>query len=571
MRKGRRHFWAAFHWRLRATRRVWSFGVTPNMPFLPPGPLPGGMHGQFDEPRPGAEPYRGTLYIRGWALFPSGPPAQLEVWLGGRSLGRARVGLPRPDIEGRTGDPLAGVSGFDMMADLSKLELEAGEVTLRAVATNPHGEQHELPLVPIEIPAGGAEGEHEDDELAPPPPLTPRSSGDGRRLLVCTHQLNLGGAQLYLMDLLRALLEEGSIQPTVVSALDGILREQLEELGIPVHISSLVPLDDLSSHVGRVEELAAWAKDRDFDAVFVNTATAFAFPGAEAAAELDIPAVWAIHESFAPTVLWSNLHPGIKHRAEAALAGAALAIFEADATRRLFEPPVLAGRGVALPYGLDFEPIEAARAGFDRAAARREAGIAEDAEVILCVGTVEPRKAQLPLAQAFGSIVEAHPRARLVFVGARDDQDSEALADFVEASGLDDRVDLVSVTPDVHPWYQLADMLVCASDIESLPRTVLEAMAFETPVLATSVFGLPELIDDGETGWLCESRDMLALAAALDRALNSSPEERQRIGRAARELVIRRHDLPTYGREVARLLGQVAAGEAPKIADAPAG
>jgi D-inositol-3-phosphate glycosyltransferase len=564
-----RHFWAALLWRLRATRRVWSLGVTPSMPMLPPGPLGGGAHGQIDEPRPGAEPHRGTLYIRGWALFPSGPPAQLELWLGGQPLGRARVGLPRPDIEGRTGDPLAGVSGFDLMADLSQVELEAGEATLQAIASSPHGERHELPPVRIGIPESGGPEEH-DDEPSPPPPRTRRPAGRGRQILISTHQLNLGGAQLYLMDLLRELVAGGSIEPTVTSALDGILREELEELGIPVHISSLVPLDDLSSHIGRVEELTAWMDGRDFEAVFVNTATAFAFPGAEAAADLGIPAVWAIHESFPPTVLWSNLHPQIRRRAESALDEAALAIFEADATRRLFEPPLREGRGVVLPYGLDFGPIDAARAAFDRAAARREAGIPEDAEVILCVGTIEPRKAQLPLAQAFGSIAAAHPRARLVFVGARDDQDSEALADFVAASGLGDRVELVPVTPDVHPWYQLADLLVCASDIESLPRTVLEAMAFETPVLATNVFGLPELIDDGETGWLCEPRDMPALAAALDRALNSSPEERRRIGRASRELVLRRHHLPTYGRRVAQLLDQAIAGKTPNTADATA-
>ena len=49
----------------------------------------------------------------------------------------------------------------------------------------------------------------------------------------------------------------------------------------------------------------------------------------------------------------------------------------------------------------------------------------------------------------------------------------------------------------------MSDLLVCASDVESLPRTVLEAMAWELPVLATAVYGLPELIEDGETGWLC--------------------------------------------------------------------
>ena len=88
-------------------------------------------------------------------------------------------------------------------------------------------------------------------------------------------------------------------------------------------------------------------------------------------------------------------------------------------------------------------------------------------------------------------------------------------------------------------WYGVSDFLVCASDVESLPRTVLEAMAWERPVLATRVFGLPELIDDGRTGWLCEPRDIEALATGIDRALSTGPEERAAVGRAARELVER--------------------------------
>ena len=220
-----------------------------------------------------------------------------------------------------------------------------------------------------------------------------------------------------------------------------------------------------------------------------------------------------------------------------------------------------------LPYGLDLEPIDASRAGFDRAAARRDAGIAEDAEVVLCVGTVEPRKAQLPLAQAFSLIAARHPRAHLIFVGGGDNADSHALADYIESSGLADRIELVPITAEVQSWYGIADLLVCASDVESLPRTVLEAMARETPVLATAVFGLAELIDDGETGWLCEAGDIRALAEGLDRALSSTPEERRRIGRSARALVERRHALDAYGREVARLLAEVATGKTPGVED----
>jgi len=73
-------------------------------------------------------------------------------------------------------------------------------------------------------------------------------------------------------------------------------------------------------------------------------------------------------------------------------------------------------------------------------------------------------------------------------------------------------------------------------------------------VLATEVFGLPELIDDGETGWLCPPRDIEGLATSLDRALSSSPAERARIGAAARAVVQERHSLPEYGRQIGELL-----------------
>jgi glycosyltransferase involved in cell wall biosynthesis len=106
----------------------------------------------------------------------------------------------------------------------------------------------------------------------------------------------------------------------------------------------------------------------------------------------------------------------------------------------------------------------------------------------------------------------------------------------------------------VNRWHGISDLLVCPSDVESLPRTVLEAMAWETPVLATEVFGLPELIDDGENGWLCETRDIGALAEGLDRALGTAEGDRHRIGRAGRERMVGRHALDAYARQVAELL-----------------
>jgi D-inositol-3-phosphate glycosyltransferase len=555
-----KRLWSAIRWRLKATLRLWRSGAGAGAALLAPEVFDSIPRGELEAPLESTAPSGETVKARGWALFPSEPTARVELWVGERPAGLARLGLPRPDIERLSANPAAGSSGFELVVEVPE---RAGGAAppVRAIATGVGGSSLELPPLAIEPHEPG-----QGPELSPPPARTPvASGGHGLRLLVFTHQLTLGGAQLYLLDLLRAMTESGAVEATVVSAVDGVVREDLERLGIPVHVTSLVPFDDAGSHVGRVEELVAWASGREFEVALVNTATAWTFPGAEVAAELGIPTVWTIHESFPAPILWGDLVPEVRRRAEGALANAAAVVFEADATRRLYEERLGEGRGLTLPYGLDLRPIDAARAGLDRDALLREAGIPADAEVVLCVGTVEPRKAQLPLAQAFDLIAARHPRARLVFVGGRDDPYSEALAGYIAAAGCGERIELIPVTPDVQPWYGAADLLVCASDIESLPRTVLEGMGFETPVLATSVFGLPELIDDGETGWLCEAGDVRALAAGLDRALGSTAEERERIGRAARRLVERRHDLAAYGREIAQLLGDAAAGRPPSV------
>jgi D-inositol-3-phosphate glycosyltransferase len=553
-------------WRLRATRRLWSRGMSPEMPFLEPEPIHTAASGEIDCPRPGERIEDEMLLVRGWALFPSTPTSRVEAWLGDAPLARARLAIERPDLEHHSGLAAARLGGFELTVEVEALPAASGELPLRVVATSADGERLQLGPVPVTVGPAGGEAEPPANgsdarppELPLPPPETPLpAAGDGPPLLVYTHQLNLGGAQLYLMDLLRELIAQGRARPTVVTAIDGILRAELEGLGVPVHVSSPPPMDDVASYAGRAEELASWAAGRDFEAVLINTATGLVLPGAEMAERLGIPAVWAIHESFPLSVLWQGADPAVRERAERALGRAALALFEAEATRLMFEDRIGEGRGVVVPYGVDFGPLDAARAGFDRGAARREAGIPDDAELVLCVGTVEPRKAQVQLAQAFDLIAARHPRARLVFVGVADTPASDLLVGAAERAAARERIELIGITPDVERWYGMADLLVSASDVESLPRTVLEAMAWETPVLATDVFGLPELIDDGETGWLCEPRDTLALANGLDRALAASPEERQRIARAARELVVDRHSLPRYAAAVADLLEKAA-------------
>jgi glycosyltransferase involved in cell wall biosynthesis len=387
------------------------------------------------------------------------------------------------------------------------------------------------------------------------------------RLLVVTHMLSYGGGSLYVSELLRRLTRRPGFSCEVVSLADGPLRAELEDLGIPVHLTDGYPVGSAARYEGHVAELLAWAAPRGFNAAFVNTLGSFA--GADIATRLHIPAVWAVHESFPLQMFWFNafmrgaLDPYVQAQGEQAFRSANAVLFEAEATRRLFLADADPERLVTLPYGIELDAIDAARASYGRAEARHSLGLDPDARVILCLGSIEPRKSQTLLAQAFEQIADRHPNAVLALVGATDDEYCAAyraaLREFVARSGSGERIRIEPVTGDPYRWHMAADVLACASDIESLPRVILEAMAFGTPVVSTRVFGVPELIDDGRTGYLCEMRDLGDLAAALDHVLGADADELRAVGAAASQHVRHRHDPDAYADAVLALLRGLAA------------
>jgi D-inositol-3-phosphate glycosyltransferase len=522
--------------------------------------------GFLDSPPAGLEVPAGVVQIRGWCLFPGSSVARVEVSVGDGPPRRARLAMPRPDLVGLTPEPAAPVAGFELMA-----EVGAGRAEVRATAHSADGRA--LELAPLAVSARSA-GPDEDwsgraAELRARsqrrvPAVRPR--GDGVRLVAFAHGLPYGGASLYLVELLRRLVERPGMSCEVVALDDGPLRERLEALGIPVHVTDNAPVRSVDRYEGHVAELLAHAGPRRFDVALVNGLASFA--GADFAERLGIPAVWALHESFDLPLFWQtaylpgHVHPYVADRARLALGTAAAALFEAEATRRLYLAHADADRLITLPYGIELEEIRAFRAAHGRAEARRRLGLREDATVLLCLGTVEPRKSQAMLAEAFASIAGRHPEAVLALVGELDADwcadYTAALRGFVSRAGLEGRVRIEPVTADPYPWHAAADVHVCASDVEALPRSVLEAMAFETPVVSTDVFGVPEVIDHGVTGYLCPTRDAAALADSLHAVLSADPAEHARVGRAAADLVERRHDSEPYAACVGDLLEALA-------------
>ncbi|MGA7988905.1 MAG: glycosyltransferase family 4 protein [Candidatus Dormiibacterota bacterium] len=516
-----------------------------------------GFEGYLDEPREGEEIYGDLLVVRGWATMASRPVSRIDVQLNGRQVGLARLRLARWDVERHSAGALGPVTGFEHRGVVPSGHSQDIEIAITAHAFD--GTAIAVPPRHVRMIA-----DHEAIDQARTKRLLPRTrsattaptaesaasrSGARPRLLVFTHSLTLGGGQLYLSELLR-LLAPSLDHCVVVSPVDGILRRELEDLGVEVVILGDANDTSIERYERHVHRRAALIRDSGCSVVLLNTLGPWS--AGDACHREGKPFVWAIHESFELSD-WFGLNfganrlPGyMRRRMESALSAAHQLVFEANATSDMFARYASAKRRMVVRYGVDTTAIAAFARGFDRAAARRDRSIPKNAMVMLGVGMFEERKSQACIVEAFVEAAAAHPEAWLVLVGDQPSEYSEAVKRIVDRAEIANRISLVPTTPDIWDWYALSDVLISASDIESMPRSMLECMAFGVPVLSTNVFGVPELVEDGVNGWLYGPRDMSALTAALRRVLSLTPEERRAAGTRGHLRVQEQHSSAEY-------------------------
>ncbi|HXJ23003.1 MAG TPA: glycosyltransferase [Polyangia bacterium] len=192
---------------------------------------------------------------------------------------------------------------------------------------------------------------------------------------------------------------------------------------------------------------------------------------------------------------------------------------------------------------------------FDRAAERRQAarlavGIPADAWVVGSVGRFAPEKDYPFLVRAAAPLLG--PGARLLLVG--DGPEMPAIRAQIDGRGVAPFVSLPGLRHDVPDLLAALDVFVLSSRMEGLPLVALEAMATGLPVVATAVGGLPNLIVEGENGFLVPSGDEVALGGRLA-ALRDDPALARAVGERARartreqysgERMVRRY-LDLYG------------------------
>lgn len=160
---------------------------------------------------------------------------------------------------------------------------------------------------------------------------------------------------------------------------------------------------------------------------------------------------------------------------------------------------------------------------------------------LLFIGRLLADKGLRELIEAVDRLRQGGRSIELTLVGSADEGNPSSIPqaerDNWQASGL---AALLGHQVDVRPAIAGCHSVVLPSYREGLPRSLLEASAMGRPMIATDVPGCREIVRDGETGILCQSRDAASLADAIDRMMSLQGKERARMGSAARELVEKR-------------------------------
>ena len=164
---------------------------------------------------------------------------------------------------------------------------------------------------------------------------------------------------------------------------------------------------------------------------------------------------------------------------------------------------------------------------------------------LICIGRMTEQKGHLLLIEAAAQVARQVPDFELVLAG--DGELRDALL------GLQRNVRITGwISSDtVRSELLAARALVLASFAEGLPVVIMEAMALGRPCVSTCIAGIPELIRDGENGWLLPAGDPDALAQAMLACLRLDDAELARVGQRARAAALERHDVD---REAAKLV-----------------
>ena len=354
-------------------------------------------------------------------------------------------------------------------------------------------------------------------------------------VLQVTPELNAGGVERTTIEMAEAISRAGGL--ALVATAGGRLEPDLEAAGgklIKIPAATKNPLTALAN----VWRLMRIAKTHNVQIIHARS-RAPAWSALIAARFSGVPFVTTFHGIYNARSALKRFYNSVMARGDVVIANSEYTrehVLEFyDATRE---------QVVAIPRGVDLDVFDNARVSAQEAAAQRaEWNVApNDARcIVMAPARLTRWKGQLVLIEAIAMIEKRRPGALKVIVAG----DAQGRAGYVEEikaaiekAQLRDVVAVVGHLRHMNLAFAASDIAVFpVTEPEAFGRGAVEAQAMGVPVIASNLGGFTETVIEGETGFLAPPGAAQALAGAIERMLDLSPEQRAAMGRKGRDRV----------------------------------
>jgi len=356
----------------------------------------------------------------------------------------------------------------------------------------------------------------------------------------------MGGGQRVLLDVVDAVVGRGWTANVLVPG-NGPLVEQLRARGVPVehipcgpyHSGAKSPADFLRFALDMRQQARALddrLRQERFDLIYVNGPRLLS---AAARAVRDRAPVW--------------FHAHSRLQQSYAVRAAGSSIRKVDATvvacsKSAAEPL----RPYVGPGKLHVIPNGTPDLGF------RERGL-DGVGTIGVVGRISPEKGQMEFLGAVDLLKPEFPSVRFVICGAAT-LPSQKYFERVQTLARSLNVELLGWREDIASVFSDLDLLVTPSKEEAMGRVLVEAFSAGVPVVAFPVGGIPEVIADGETGFLVRGTTPQALAGRIRELLNGDAETLHRVSLNARRAWEQRYTVTAFQQRITDLMVEVMCG-----------
>ena len=308
-----------------------------------------------------------------------------------------------------------------------------------------------------------------------------------------------GGGEVSLFELIRRL-DSSKYRRVVVCPDKGDFYSRVESLGVPVQVVKMPSLKGLGLFYlpSSVRQFLALIKEQDVEIIHANSSRCIMYAGPSGKVS-GVPVVWHVRVTDTDPIL---------DRFLTMLSDRIIVNSQAVLKRFSF---VKDQSSIALVYnGVDLKKFAPSVSG---ESIRKEYSIDRDEKIVTIIGRLDGLKGHRYFLEAASRVLDGSRKVRFLIVG--DGMVREELEVLSRKLDVARSVIFCGQRNDVPEILAASDVVVSASLKEGFGRVIIEAMAMTKPVIATSVGGVPEIVQDGESGILVQPEDCQGLASAM--------------------------------------------------------